>query len=210
MSSGRSLPASTIAHMLAEYRENPSCRHVSKVCNVSRATVKRYVELGDPLRGIMPFQVILATQTIEETVEYSEDEAQKVAKDHIRRLDRVIDLMAKRAETELANPKKKISIRGTDLAKAMQIRMQLVSVYKPWKLTRTTTTTMEISGEAGGSFDGRSHLELYFFEEQGRWPEHDELAELEKLEDAKANVLPPQAPSEQQWPKEIDDSEDPE
>jgi len=54
------ISATKVEEMFRAYQENPTAKGVSEACNVNWRTADRYINRGDPDRGIQPFSKRLA------------------------------------------------------------------------------------------------------------------------------------------------------
>jgi hypothetical protein len=165
-----------VERMFDAYCERQSANHVAKVTGVARATAKRYIEQGDPGRAIEPLEVRFARMTRtsarikEKRVVYSNASAQAALQNQLKDLDELISFAAQ----QLRKNMKKQVIRLSDVAKAIQIRNDVVQRMKPFGEVEQETEITQ------AQFEGKTAQELDFFATYGQWPTPEQLAHIKQ------------------------------
>jgi hypothetical protein len=176
------IPVDKVEQMFDAYCENQSARYVSSACQVSRPTVQRYIDRGDPARGIQPLAVRLAKLTRhrarvkERRVVYETATMQAASQDQIKDLDELIELATHYCRVEI--PKGSIHLL-VQLAKTMQMRADLILKLNPFSESEVEHETLI------AEFDGKTAAELDYYAIHSRWPSPDDL---------ELHTNPPQSP----------------
>jgi len=138
------LSVEKIEEMFAAWCEVSRASVVARRCKVSNGTALKYINRGDPSRSIEPFvtrgrRITRQVQRrTERAIIYSTTEQLKETAYQISLLDDAIALAADRLKTTI----KRADIRLTDLAKAIQIRNQVMALYATHAVEETTETTI--------------------------------------------------------------------
>ena len=178
MPQGQLLTLDEVDELRKLFFKRQSYSYVSRKSGKSRPTVKRYAEVGDPSRGIVPFIVELR-RTVRETrkVElrqtvYSNLEQLRVMQDHVMVLDEILQLYGHKLLTEIAEQK----VTLTSWAKALKVRSELVrlGLFDEREVTSTQTST-----SGGSEFDEWPLSEVKYYVAHGHRPSPEELREFE-------------------------------
>jgi len=150
------LPIARVEELFLKYTVKPTAGYVAKACGVSCHTAMKYIEQGDPARGIMPFKLRIkrvarmqARQT-EERVAYSRAVALGAVWDHLERLDDVIDLAIENYQAKLsadAGTPARCKIDLGQLAKAIHASAALKMQYKGYA---TDAESADYAQKSGG------------------------------------------------------------
>lgn len=152
-----------IEAMFEAYTEKQSIAHVSKAAGVSYPTAKRYIEQGDAKRGIEPLAFRLrrlvrqVARKTERKVAYGHAEQMAETAVQLQGLDDLIFEAVNVLKGKLDSTK----LRLTDVAKAIQVRNQVVQMLAE----KTETTTVE--EVIGSYFDGWTPEQIRAYGETG-------------------------------------------
>jgi hypothetical protein len=170
------LSLAKIEEMFAAYAEKPSPGHVSAVSGVSPKTVQKYINDGDPVRGIEPFAqrmkriTRMAARRVEKKISYRKADAQAAAWEHLSLLDDCIVEALLHLRENMSKTKPKLH----EIAKAVSISTQLKTQLKQWAEDDQDAQNPE------DFFDGWTEKEMDDFIEFGTMPSQDKLNERQE------------------------------
>jgi hypothetical protein len=204
MQRGQPLPLEKVNEMWEHFFVNQSNRYVAKAAGVSRATVKRYATLGDEARGIEPFweryrRVVREThKLVERRIIYTDLEIKANTQAQVVLADRILAIAAQKLIEEVRTGK----VTMTSWAKLWGARNDTIRRMCPFDEVVTEETH-----ERHGEFEGKSDLEYGFYADNDcRWPNPEELKELQAAAEADANGEPIDVEAEhQRWGAEDGD-----
>lgn len=158
------------------YRVKQSANHVSKATGVAHRTARRYIDDGDPARGLEALAIRFTrehTEIIrrrEKKNVYTETQARVETMKQLRDLDDVIALAAVALKKALG----KGNVTLSQFAKALQVRVLMLHDVG-------LVTEVEEEREERVSVEGRGPAALSFFGMTGKWPEEVKPAERPAL-----------------------------
>jgi hypothetical protein len=212
MQQGRSLARETVDKMWEHFFAQQSYRHVANAVGVSRATVKRYAEIGDPARKIEPFwdryhRVVELTRVrVERRMVHTNADIVRNTQEQVLLADRILSISATLLIRQLQGEETKgEKVTMTSWAKLWAARNDTLRRMCPFDERQVEETTRT---RAEAEFDDWSRAEMDYYAIHGKRPNDEELKEHRLANGEGSDGEPIDVEAEhQRWGAE-DDSED--
>jgi hypothetical protein len=215
MQQGRSLARETVDEMWEHFFAQQSYRHVANAVGVSRATVKRYAEIGDPGRKIEPFwdryhRVVELTKVrVERRMVHTNADIVRNTQEQVLLADRILSISATLLIRQLQGEKTKgEKVTMTSWAKLWAARNDTLRRMCPFDERQVEETT---SSRAMSEYDDWSIAELAYIDhvKKNDRPTEEQLAEFIREHGHEYNLGPDGSPIDveaehQRWGAEGD------